>query len=68
MKVTESENECDFCGAKYPHLHAINDGAWAICKPCMDIHYTTLPAIEKKKQSPQGTIASDRYNIYGEEE
>ncbi len=36
MKV---KYECDFCGAKYSHLYPINDGAWAICKMCMDLTY-----------------------------
>ena len=66
--MSESEHECDFCGAKYPHLHAINDGLWAICKPCMDIHYTILPSIEEKKIPAQQSLPSSRYNIYGEEE
>lgn len=37
------KNECDFCQAKVPHLHPVNDGAWAICDMCMDLHYRVLP-------------------------
>lgn len=48
--MTESVSECDFCTAKVPHLYPINDGLWAICKVCMDIYYTVLPAIEERKK------------------
>ncbi len=60
-------NECDFCGSESEHLYPINDGLWAICKVCMDIHYTVLPAIESKKDV-QSTQISTRYTIYGHEE
>ena len=69
MKVSESESfECDFCDAAVKHLHPINDGLWAICGACMDIHYSILPEIEKRKEPTVQTAKSDRYNIYGEEE
>jgi len=31
--------ECDFCGAKVPHLHPVNGGFWAICDLCMDYYF-----------------------------
>ncbi len=61
-------NECDFCQSESEHLYPVNDGLWAICKVCMDIHYLILPDIEKKKESVQLTQPSSRYNIYGVEE
>ena len=61
-------NECDFCGSESEFLYPINDGLWAICKVCMDIHYSILPDIEKKKEPVQLTQPSSRYNIYGGEE
>ncbi len=48
LKLSESENQCDFCGGtKYPHLHPLNDGLWAVCTPCMQIHYEIIPKCDK---------------------
>ena len=69
MKVSETERfACDFCDAQVKSLHPINDGAWAICGACMDIHYRIIPEIEKRKEPKVQTVKSDRYDIYGEEE
>lgn len=69
MKVSESEKfVCDFCPAERTHLHPINDGLWAICEVCMDIHYRMIPAIAEKNQPQQKTSPSRRYTIYGDEE
>lgn len=67
MKVSESKFECDFCGAVRATLHPINDGAWAICEVCMDIHYRIVPNIEERKQPKMETVKSTRYTIYGDE-
>lgn len=39
LKVSESEYGCDFCERRFPHLHPINDGMWAICDLCMELEY-----------------------------
>ncbi len=49
MKVSETKYECDFCGGKSYSLHPINDGLFAVCTPCMDIHYVMIPKLDKKR-------------------
>ncbi len=68
LKVSETKYECDFCQGKSYALYPINDGLWAVCKVCMDLHYTILPDIQKLKEPSQETIPSTRYTIYGDEE
>ncbi len=46
MKVNElgeipGEFKCDFCGIGWDLLWSVNDGLWAVCSSCMDLHYGT---------------------------
>lgn len=59
MKVSE----CDFCNCESDFLIPINDGLWAICKVCMQIHYEFIPKAmnlieEKKKEDPSLPVLS----------
>ena len=49
LKVSEIEYECDFCGDKKYSLHPLNDGLWAVCTPCMQIHYELIPRLDKRR-------------------
>ena len=66
-------NECDFCNAESEHLYPINDGLWAVCKPCMDIN-EMLPSILSKVVTdppPQPELTrrtEDSWPTVGEEE
>ncbi len=33
------EFKCDFCGIGWDLLWSVNDGLWAVCSSCMDLHY-----------------------------
>ncbi len=30
---------CDFCGIGWDLLWSVNDGLWAVCSKCMELHY-----------------------------
>ncbi len=47
MKVNElgeipGEFICDFCGIGWDLLWSVNDGLWAVCSKCMDLHFGSL--------------------------